>query len=175
MKRWQPWRDSERPKRSPAHRGEPECRRISVTGTYQGISGSISGDQAQGGNRLLGCSGLCIEAYELDIALVASQTRDEDLRSQLLMHGRVMAVMRPRTPFAGRHVVHIQELSGEHLFILTAKSELRERVVAASRRFTRRTECAGGNRNLGVDQNMAGEDRGGGSGAQSFSKKKEAA
>jgi DNA-binding transcriptional LysR family regulator len=76
-----------------------------------------------------------LKHHELDIALVASQTRDEDLRSQLLMHDRLMAVMSPRHPLAGRDVIHIQELSGEPLIILTAKSELRERVVEVFKRF----------------------------------------
>ena len=65
-----------------------------------------------------------LKHHELDIALVASQTRDEELRSQLLMHDRLVAVMSPRHPLAGRDVIHIQELGGEPLILLTAKSEL---------------------------------------------------
>ena len=76
-----------------------------------------------------------LKRHELDIALVASQTRDEDLRSQLLMRDRLMTVMSPRHPLAGRDVIHIQELGGEPLIILTAKSELRERVVEVFKRF----------------------------------------
>jgi DNA-binding transcriptional LysR family regulator len=76
-----------------------------------------------------------LKHHELDIALVASQTRDEDLRSQLLIRDRLVTVMSPRHPLAGRDVIHIQELGGEPLILLTAKSELRERVVAVFRRF----------------------------------------
>jgi LysR family transcriptional regulator, low CO2-responsive transcriptional regulator len=76
-----------------------------------------------------------LKRHELDIALVASQTRDEDLRAQLLMRDRLIAVVSPRHHLAGRDVIHIQELGGEPLIILTARSELRERVAAVFKRF----------------------------------------
>ena len=43
-----------------------------------------------------------LKQHELDIALVASQPRDEDLRAQLLMRDRLVAVMSPRHPLALR-------------------------------------------------------------------------
>ena len=76
-----------------------------------------------------------LKLHELDIALVASQPRDEDLRAQLLMSDRLIAVMSPRHHLAGRDVIQIQELSGEPLIILTARSELRARVAAVFKRF----------------------------------------
>ncbi len=78
---------------------------------------------------------VALKRHELDIALVASQPQDEDLRAQLLMRDRLIAVVSPRHHFASRDVIHIQELRSEPLIILTAKSELRERVVAAFKRF----------------------------------------
>ena len=76
-----------------------------------------------------------LKQHELDIALVASQPRDEDLRSQLLMRDRLIAVMGPRHPLALRDQIHIQELGGESLITLTARSELRKRVAAVFNRF----------------------------------------
>jgi DNA-binding transcriptional LysR family regulator len=76
-----------------------------------------------------------LKQHELDIALVASQSRDEDLRSQLLMRDRLIAIVSPRHPLAQRDLIHIQELVGEPMIILTARSELRKRVAAVFRRF----------------------------------------
>jgi DNA-binding transcriptional LysR family regulator len=76
-----------------------------------------------------------LKHHELDIALVASKPRDEDLRVQLLMRDRLIAIMSPRHHLAGRKVIHIQELGGEPLIILSARSELREQVVTAFKRF----------------------------------------
>ncbi|HXM63833.1 MAG TPA: LysR family transcriptional regulator [Terriglobales bacterium] len=76
-----------------------------------------------------------LKGHEIDIALVASKPRDEDLRAQLLMCDRLIAVVSPRHPLTGRDVIHIQELGGEPLIILTARSELRERVAAVFKRF----------------------------------------
>jgi len=101
-----------------------------------------------------------LKHHELDIALVASQTRDEDLRSQLLIRDRLIAVMSPRHPLAGRDVIHIQELSGEPLITLTAKSELRERVVEIFKRFRVPLNVQVETGTLESIKNMAAQDMG---------------
>jgi DNA-binding transcriptional LysR family regulator len=72
---------------------------------------------------------------ELDVALVAGQTQDPDLRGHLLMRDRLVAVLNPRHRLASRTVIHIQQMAAEPLIVLTATSELRERVAATFRRF----------------------------------------
>lgn len=75
-----------------------------------------------------------LKQHKLDIALVASQPRDKDLRGRLFMRDRVVAVMSPRHSLASRDKVDIQALGSESLILLTELSELRERVVRAFRR-----------------------------------------
>jgi len=76
-----------------------------------------------------------LKRHELDIALVASQPRDEDLRGRLFLRDRLVAVMSPRHRLANRDMVHVQDLSTESLIVLTELSELRERVVRTFQRF----------------------------------------
>jgi DNA-binding transcriptional LysR family regulator len=75
-----------------------------------------------------------LKHHELDLALVASQPRDNDVRGQLLMRDRLVAVVSPEHHFATRDVIRIQELGTEPMIVLTASSELRERVVETFRR-----------------------------------------
>jgi len=75
-----------------------------------------------------------LKHHELDIALVASQPRDEHLRGRLFLRDRLVAVMNPRHRLASRDKVNIQELGSESLILLTELSELRERVVRTFRR-----------------------------------------
>jgi DNA-binding transcriptional LysR family regulator len=75
-----------------------------------------------------------LKHHELDLALVASQPRDNDVRGQLLMRDKLVAVVSPGHHFATRDVIRIQELGTEPMIVLTASSELRERVVETFRR-----------------------------------------
>jgi DNA-binding transcriptional LysR family regulator len=75
-----------------------------------------------------------LKRYKLDVALVASQPRDEGLRKHLFMRDRLVAVMSPRHPLANRDTIHVQDLGSESLILLTELSELRERVVRTFRR-----------------------------------------
>jgi LysR family transcriptional regulator, low CO2-responsive transcriptional regulator len=76
-----------------------------------------------------------LKRHELDVALVASQPRDEDLRGQLFLQDRLVAVMGHGHHLASRDMIHIQELGSEPLILLTELSELRERVVRTFRKF----------------------------------------
>jgi DNA-binding transcriptional LysR family regulator len=75
-----------------------------------------------------------LKHHELDLALVASQPRDKDVRGQLLMRDKLVAVVSPGHHFATRDAIRIQELGKEPLIVLGALSELRERVVETFRR-----------------------------------------
>jgi DNA-binding transcriptional LysR family regulator len=77
---------------------------------------------------------LALKHWELDVALVAGQPQDKDLRGRLLMRDRLVAIMSARHRLANRDPLHLRELSGEPLIVLTAKSELRERVAATFQR-----------------------------------------
>jgi DNA-binding transcriptional LysR family regulator len=77
---------------------------------------------------------LALKHWELDVALVAGQPQDKDLRGRLLMRDRLVAVMSARHRLAGRDALQLRELAGEPLIVLTAKSELRERVAVAFQR-----------------------------------------
>lgn len=76
-----------------------------------------------------------LKHWELDVALVAGQPQDPDLRGRLLMRDRLVAIMSPRHHLAAREVLQVQHLAGEPLIVLTAMSELRERVAATFQRF----------------------------------------
>jgi DNA-binding transcriptional LysR family regulator len=76
-----------------------------------------------------------LKRQELDVALVAGQPQDGDLRGHLLVRDRLIAVMSPRQRLASREVLHIQDLASEPLIVLTATSELRERVAKTFQRF----------------------------------------
>jgi DNA-binding transcriptional LysR family regulator len=75
-----------------------------------------------------------LKHWELDIALVAGLPQDKGLRSHLLMRDRLVAVMSSRHHLAGRETIQVRELMEEPLIVLTAKSELRERVAATFQR-----------------------------------------
>lgn len=75
-----------------------------------------------------------LKHYKLDVALVASQPQDENLRRYLFMRDRLVTVMSPRHPLASCDVIHIQDLGSEPLILLTELSELRDRVVRTFRR-----------------------------------------
>jgi len=77
---------------------------------------------------------LALKHWELDVALVAGQPQDRDLRGRLLMRDRLVAVMSARHRLAGREPLQLRELADEPLIVLTAKSELRERVAATFQR-----------------------------------------
>lgn len=76
-----------------------------------------------------------LKHWELDIALVAGQPQDKELRGHLLMRDRLVAIMNPRHRLAGREVLQVHELAAEPLIVLTATSELRERVAATFQRL----------------------------------------
>jgi DNA-binding transcriptional LysR family regulator len=76
-----------------------------------------------------------LKHWELDVALVAGQPQDQDLRGHLLMRDRLVAVISPRHHLAAQEVIQVQQLAAEPLIVLTATSELRERVAATFRRF----------------------------------------
>jgi DNA-binding transcriptional LysR family regulator len=76
-----------------------------------------------------------LKHWELDIALVAGQPQDRDLRGHLLMRDRLVAVMNSKHRLAGRETIQLHDLAAEPLILLTAKSELRERVAATFQRF----------------------------------------
>ena len=77
---------------------------------------------------------LALKHWELDVALVAGQPQDKDLRGRLLMRDRLVAIMSARHRLADRDPLQLRELAGEPLIVLTAKSELRERVAATFQR-----------------------------------------
>jgi DNA-binding transcriptional LysR family regulator len=72
---------------------------------------------------------------ELDVALVAGYQPEDELRGQLLMRDRLIAIMSPRQPLARREELRIRELADVPLILLTATSELRERVDESFQRF----------------------------------------
>jgi len=76
-----------------------------------------------------------LKHQELDVALVAGQPQDGELRGHLLMRDRLIAVMSPRNPLATHQSLRIQDLAAEPLIVLTATSELRERVTETFQRF----------------------------------------
>jgi DNA-binding transcriptional LysR family regulator len=76
-----------------------------------------------------------LKHWELDIALVAGQPQDKELRGRLLMRDRLVAIMSPRHRLASRDTLQVHQLAAEPLIVLTATSELRERVAATFQRF----------------------------------------
>jgi LysR family cyn operon transcriptional activator len=72
---------------------------------------------------------------DVDVALVADRPRDRELKVQLLMTDRLMAIMNPRHPLANQDSIRLSALGAEPLILLTEASELRERVVETFRRF----------------------------------------
>jgi len=76
-----------------------------------------------------------LKHWELDIALVAGQPQDKDLRGHLLMRDRLVAVMTSTHPWAMRDFIPLRQLAEGPLIVLTAKSELRERIAVTFQRF----------------------------------------
>lgn len=72
---------------------------------------------------------------DVDVALVADRPRDRELKVQLLMTDRLMAIMSPLHPLAKQDPIPLKSLGTEPLILLTEMSELRERVVETFRRF----------------------------------------
>ena len=72
---------------------------------------------------------------DVDVALVADRPRDRELKVQLLMTDRLMAIMSPSHPLANQGVIALKALGTEPLILLTEMSELRERVVETFRRY----------------------------------------
>ena len=76
-----------------------------------------------------------LKHWELDVALVAGQPQDRDLRGHLLMRDRLVAVVNPRHHLAGQEIIRVHQLAAEPLIVLTATSELRERIASTFQRF----------------------------------------
>lgn len=97
---------------------------------------------------------------ELDVALVAGQPQDPSLRGQLLMRDRLVAVVNPQHRLAAGQAIPIQDLADEPLILLTATSELRERVAATFRRFHTRLNVQVETGTLESIKKMAARDMG---------------
>lgn len=76
-----------------------------------------------------------LKHHQLDIALVASQPKDPQLRGQLIMRDRLIAVFSPLHALAKHETIHLQDLGSEPLILLTATSELREKITQAFKRL----------------------------------------
>ena len=76
-----------------------------------------------------------LKHWQLDIALVAGQPQDQNLRGHLLMRDRLVAIMTPRHHLADHEVIRVHDLAGQPLILLTATSELRERVAETFQRY----------------------------------------
>jgi LysR family transcriptional activator of glutamate synthase operon len=72
---------------------------------------------------------------DVDLALVADLPRNKDVNARLIMKDRLVAIMSPDHPLAGHASIALEMLRNESLVLLTESSELRERVVEASRRL----------------------------------------
>lgn len=71
--------------------------------------------------------------HDVDVALVAGNPQDQELKSELLMTDRLIALVNPQHCLAQRHSIPLEALAGEALILLTETSELRERVVGTFR------------------------------------------
>ena len=127
---------AERRARPVANRCESEHGRVFAATTYQGrFQKQYPGVKLK---VIIGYSDAVLAALkrqELDVALVAGQPQDGELRGHLLMRDRLIAVMSPRNPLAAHQSLRIQDLAAEPLIVLTATSELRERVTETFQRF----------------------------------------
>jgi DNA-binding transcriptional LysR family regulator len=72
---------------------------------------------------------------EIDIALVASRPEDGDFRQQLLMPDRLVAVLPAGHRLANSNSIDIHALGKEPLVLLSATSELRDRIERTFERF----------------------------------------
>lgn len=69
-----------------------------------------------------------LKHHQLDLALVASRPTDPELRGQVILRDRLVAILSPQHRLATREFISIQDLIEEPLVLLTADSELRERI-----------------------------------------------
>jgi len=72
---------------------------------------------------------------DVDLALVADRPNDAELKSELLMKDRLIALVNPQHRLAQEQTVPLESLAGEALILLTETSELRERIMGTFRRF----------------------------------------
>jgi DNA-binding transcriptional LysR family regulator len=70
---------------------------------------------------------------DVDVALVADRPRDQELKADLLMKDRLIALLNPQHRLAQQESVPLEALAGEALIVLTETSELRERMVGTFR------------------------------------------
>jgi DNA-binding transcriptional LysR family regulator len=75
-----------------------------------------------------------LRRHDVDVALVADKPRDPELKAELLMKDRLIALLNPHHPLANRESIPLQALGREALIVLTETSELRERVTGIFRR-----------------------------------------
>ncbi len=76
-----------------------------------------------------------LKRHEIDVALVASRPQEDDFRQRLLMPDRLVAVLTPGHHLAKCKVIGIHDLGKEPLILLSATSELRERIAHTFERF----------------------------------------
>jgi DNA-binding transcriptional LysR family regulator len=76
-----------------------------------------------------------LKHHQLDIALIAGQATAAELRSQVILRDRLVAIVPPNHHLARIDRVHIQDLAYEPLVVLTDTSELRERISQVFKRF----------------------------------------
>lgn len=75
-----------------------------------------------------------LRRHDVDVALVADKPRDPELKAELLMKDRLIALLNPRHPLAQHESITLEALGSEALTLLTETSELRERVAGIFRR-----------------------------------------
>lgn len=71
--------------------------------------------------------------HDVDVALVAEKPHNRELKAELLMKDRLVALLNPSHPLANRESLPLEALGREALILLTVNSELRERVTATFR------------------------------------------
>ncbi|HEX4159396.1 MAG TPA: LysR family transcriptional regulator [Rhizomicrobium sp.] len=74
-----------------------------------------------------------LRRHDVDVALVANRPQDPELKADLLMKDRLIALLNPRHPLAARESIPLEALGTEALILLTELSELRERVAGIFR------------------------------------------
>jgi DNA-binding transcriptional LysR family regulator len=75
-----------------------------------------------------------LRRHDVDVALVADKPHDPELKAELLMKDRLIALLNPRHPLAAGESIPLEALGREALILLTETSELRERVAGIFRR-----------------------------------------
>lgn len=76
-----------------------------------------------------------LRRHDVDVALVADKPHDQELKAELLMKDRLIALLNPQHRLAKQDSIALEALAGEALILLTETSELRERVVSTFRQF----------------------------------------